>query len=174
MSDILLPSVGRKVALTRMFRAAAHPRGLRVVAADLSPRAAGLYAADEAELLPAFDAPEYWDAVAALLRRRSVAAVVPTRDAELAAWAERAEADAHVERQGVGEAQLQAEAARLADHAAEAEARAAGLRGGGRRVEGEHEGREGGTEEEGEGSEAAGGHRRLVAREIRAGKHLSD
>lgn len=88
--NLLLPSVGRKVSLARMFREALAPRGASLVAADLSPLASGLYAADRSVLLPRFDAEDFWPRVAALKSSLGVGAVVPARDAELAGWAKKA------------------------------------------------------------------------------------
>lgn len=57
--------------------------GYRIVAADLSPKAVGLYLADRAHLLPRFTAPGYVEAVIALARAEQVAAILCGTDLEV-------------------------------------------------------------------------------------------
>ncbi len=86
--NVLITSASRKVALVRAFQhaLAAHGGG-RVVAVDTSPLSPALYLADDHELVPRSDAPEFIDAMLALCRRREVRLLVPTRDEELPVFA---------------------------------------------------------------------------------------
>jgi carbamoyl-phosphate synthase large subunit len=70
-----------------MFREATSRHGGKVVAADASPLASGLYLADERTLLPRFGTPDFWDHVNGVIQKFDIGAIVPTRDAELAGWA---------------------------------------------------------------------------------------
>jgi carbamoyl-phosphate synthase large subunit len=77
-------SASRKVLLVRAFVEAVRRTGVgRVIAGDLNPTAAALYAADGARLLPRSDDPGFVDELAALCDRDAVGLVVPTRDEEL-------------------------------------------------------------------------------------------
>jgi carbamoyl-phosphate synthase large subunit len=85
--NVLILSAAAKVLLVRAFGEACHPRGGRVLAADLGPDNAALFEADDALILPASDAPEFPEALAKVCLERRIRLVVPTRDAELAVLA---------------------------------------------------------------------------------------
>jgi carbamoyl-phosphate synthase large subunit len=63
---------------------------VRIVAADMSPWAAGLYAADVATLVPRASDPGYAEAVVALCRRERIDYYLPGTDVELGVCAEHA------------------------------------------------------------------------------------
>lgn len=89
--NVLITSASRKVSLVQAFqRALAAEGGGRVVAADSQPRAAALHIADRARLLPRTDDPAFWDALVAVIHDEAIGLVVPTRDEDLAVFAERA------------------------------------------------------------------------------------
>jgi carbamoyl-phosphate synthase large subunit len=90
--NLLIPSVGRKGYLVEQLRAAMHRRGGRLFGADLSDHAPGMRHVDGRIRLPPFGSDGYWPAVEELLVGNDIGAVIPVRDAELAGWAERAEA----------------------------------------------------------------------------------
>jgi carbamoyl-phosphate synthase large subunit len=81
--NVLILSAAAKVPLVRAFADAAHARGGRVFAADLTPDNAALFEADRAVPLPRSDAPGFEAALAEVCARHSIGLVVPTRDAEL-------------------------------------------------------------------------------------------
>lgn len=83
--NVLILSAAAKVPLVRAFQAAAHSRGGKVFAADLTPDNAALFEADGAVRLPRSDAPEFAAALADVCRVNDIRLVVPTRDGELAA-----------------------------------------------------------------------------------------
>jgi carbamoyl-phosphate synthase large subunit len=86
--NILVTSASRKVSLVRAFKTALERTGGgSVVAADVSPLAAALYAADAAELVPQSDAPDFIDAIVAICVRHDIGLIVPTRDEELPVFA---------------------------------------------------------------------------------------
>ena len=83
--NVLITSAARKVLLVRAFRDALGRvgDGGEVIAADLNPNSAALYAADDARLLPRSDDPAFVDTLVALCGEAHVGLVVPTRDEEL-------------------------------------------------------------------------------------------
>ncbi len=81
--NVLITSASSKVLLVRAFQAAVHPRGGKVIAADIVPDCPALFAADDAFILPRNDDPRFADAFARLCRRLRIGLVVPTRDGEL-------------------------------------------------------------------------------------------
>lgn len=83
MTNVLVTSAGRRVSLLKAFMTAAHARGGRVLAGDLSPLAPTLFVADEARRLPAIRSDGYIDAVLDIVRRDEIQLVVPTIDTEL-------------------------------------------------------------------------------------------
>lgn len=91
MTNVLLTSAGRRVSLLKAFMAAAHARGGRVLAGDLSPLAPTLFVADESRSLPAIYSGLYIDAVLDIVRRDQIQLVVPTIDTELGPLAEHRE-----------------------------------------------------------------------------------
>lgn len=86
--NVLILSAAAKVLLVQAFQAASHPLGGRVLAADIAPDNAALFAADQALLLPRSDAPEFAGALAEACARHAIGLVVPTRDGELAVLAQ--------------------------------------------------------------------------------------
>jgi carbamoyl-phosphate synthase large subunit len=87
--NVLITSVARKVALVDAFRAALAERneGGMVIAVDVDPRSAALYAADVSLLVPRSDDPGFIPAMVSLCQRHSVGLLVPTRDEELPVFA---------------------------------------------------------------------------------------
>jgi Carbamoylphosphate synthase large subunit (split gene in MJ) len=82
--NVLITSASRKVLLVGAFRAALTRCGPgQVIAADISPLAAALYAADAARLIPRSDDPGFIDALLRICEDDRVGLVVPTRDEEL-------------------------------------------------------------------------------------------
>jgi carbamoyl-phosphate synthase large subunit len=81
--NVLILSAAAKVLLVRAFAEAAHKRGGRVLAGDLTPDNAALFEADQAVLLPRSDAPGFPEALARCCADHDIKLVVPTRDAEL-------------------------------------------------------------------------------------------
>lgn len=82
--NVLITSVGRRVALANAFRAAARARGGDVYAVDLDPTAPGLYTVRAAALVPRVTSPEYVPRLLELVDRWAIRVVVPTIDPELA------------------------------------------------------------------------------------------
>ena len=82
--NVLITSAARKVLLVRAFGAALARTGSgRVIAADISPLAATLYAADAGLLIPRSDDPSFLDALLRICAEDRVGLIVPTRDEEL-------------------------------------------------------------------------------------------
>lgn len=81
--NVLITSVARKVPLVRAFRGATAALGGRVVGADVSPLAAGLYEADEARVVPRSNDVTFIPVLLELCERDDIGLVVPTRDEEL-------------------------------------------------------------------------------------------
>lgn len=63
---------------------------LKIIAADMSPLAAGLYSGDLAIISPAYDAPDYAVRIAEICRREAVDYFIPGTDVELMTCAEHA------------------------------------------------------------------------------------
>lgn len=80
--NILLTSVGRRVALVEAFRLALLGKG-QVFATDVDPTAPGLYVADHGIVCPPVSDPSYVPFLVDLARRLKVAALVPLIDPEL-------------------------------------------------------------------------------------------
>lgn len=82
---ILFTSVGRRVELVGLFRAAAERLGLApvLIGANASPLAAALHFCDIAELVPPVTDRPYPDILIELVRRHQVRLVVPLIDTEL-------------------------------------------------------------------------------------------
>ena len=82
--NVLITSAARKVLLVRAFAEALASSGSgRVIAADISPLAAALYAADAGRLIPRSDDPSFIDALLRICDEDRVGLIVPTRDEEL-------------------------------------------------------------------------------------------
>lgn len=89
--NILLLSAGRRVELTKCFKAARDRLGIKgqVVAADCSQTAPALYFADDYDIVPRISAGQgYIDAIKEICKRRNIALIVPTIDTELLLLAE--------------------------------------------------------------------------------------
>jgi len=82
---ILFTSVGRRVELLQAFRSAAERLSipLRIIGADATPTAPGLFCADEQVIVPSASSGGYVDALLEVVRTRSVRAVIPTIDPDL-------------------------------------------------------------------------------------------
>ena len=85
--NVLILSAAAKVLLVRSFQGAVAEFGGRVIAADIAPDNAALFAADAGVLLPRSDDPLFADALARVVKAHRVRLVVPTRDGELAVLA---------------------------------------------------------------------------------------
>lgn len=83
--SVLIMSAARKVPLVRAFQAAMRTEGLpgEVLAADVQPLAAALYAADRGFVVPRQEAPGYLEFLLSLCAREGVGLLIPTRDEEL-------------------------------------------------------------------------------------------
>lgn len=87
--NVLITSASRKVSLVRSFQSALlKSGGGRVIAVDSSPYAPALYVADRRYLVPPSDGHEFIDEVARLCAVENVSLLIPTRDEELALFAE--------------------------------------------------------------------------------------
>lgn len=82
MTNVLLTSGGRRVALARAFRQSLAGRG-SVTVADMSPVSSAYHDADHQELVPRCTAPDYVDSLLAICQRREIGLVVPLIDTEL-------------------------------------------------------------------------------------------
>jgi carbamoyl-phosphate synthase large subunit len=88
--NILITSASRKVILVRAFQqAVAQEGGGKVIAVDTSPLSAALYFADEHYLVPSSQKREFAAIMLSLCERLEIKLLVPTRDEELAFFAER-------------------------------------------------------------------------------------
>lgn len=87
--NVLISSAARKVPLVRSVVDAARriDPGIRVLAGDIDPDAPARHVADAFVVLPA-TSPENADRLKALCLAHDVGTVIPTRDGELAFWAE--------------------------------------------------------------------------------------
>jgi carbamoyl-phosphate synthase large subunit len=83
--NVLLTSVGRRVALMQAFRReiAAHAPGGRVLGADQSNLSAGFHDADQGFLVPRCTDPSYIPTLLEIVRREEVRVIVPLIDTEL-------------------------------------------------------------------------------------------
>jgi carbamoyl-phosphate synthase large subunit len=82
--NVLITSASRKVLLVGAFRDALARCGSgSIIAADISPLAAALYAADLARIIPRSDDPDFIEALLRICEEDRVGLVVPTRDEEL-------------------------------------------------------------------------------------------
>lgn len=84
---VLITSASRKVWLVEAFREALAGRG-KVIAADITLWAAAMHRADQRIVLPRSDEPNFIDVVLEVCFERGVRLVIPTRDDELAVFAE--------------------------------------------------------------------------------------
>jgi len=84
VTDILILSAGRRVSLTRLFRQAAIPHGLKVATADMRPAmSSACQDGDEWIELPNVRDPDYSMQLENYCREAGVRLVVPTIDPEL-------------------------------------------------------------------------------------------
>ncbi len=83
--NVLLTSIGRRVALARAFRQeiAVYAPGGRLLGADVSRLSAGFHDADEGFLVPRCTDPGYVPTLLELVRRYQVDVIVPLIDTEL-------------------------------------------------------------------------------------------
>jgi carbamoyl-phosphate synthase large subunit len=87
--NILITSASRKVSLIRAFQQAlAQEGGGKVIAIDTSPLAPALYFADEHFLVPPSTKPNFLVTILRLCEQFTIKLIVPTRDEELALFAE--------------------------------------------------------------------------------------
>ena len=90
--NILFEASGRRVSLVRAFRRALDETGIpgQTIAANADRRAAALYVADIAAIVPRISAPDYVEALIRLCRKHEVALLVPLIDPALPVLAARA------------------------------------------------------------------------------------
>jgi carbamoyl-phosphate synthase large subunit len=90
--NILFEASGRRVSLVRAFRRALDATGIpgKTIAANSDRRAAALYVADVAEIVPRVSAPDYVDVLLSLCRKHEIALLVPLIDPALPKLAARA------------------------------------------------------------------------------------
>lgn len=88
--NILFTCAGRRSYLLQYFKQAldASPHGGTILAADMSPYAPALAHADRALVVPSVYAPDYLDAVLAIVAEHAIDLVVPLNDLELPLLAE--------------------------------------------------------------------------------------
>lgn len=109
--NILITSASRKVSLVRAFQSAlADSGGGNVIAVDVTPHAPALYFADRRFLVSPSTTPLFIDEILDICKREHVALLIPTRDEELAQFAEAQERFA---REGVRVAIPQLETVRI-------------------------------------------------------------
>ncbi len=89
--NILITSAGRRSSLVEAFKAAAHPRGGRVLVADVDALAPTCALADGAFQVPKVTHPDYLATLLALCQAEGVRVVVPTIDTELPVLAHEAQ-----------------------------------------------------------------------------------
>lgn len=80
--NILLTGAGRRTFLVRVFQEALGHRG-GVIACDTSANAPALVPADQRIILPAMDAPDYYEILLSICREKSVRLIVSVNDLEL-------------------------------------------------------------------------------------------
>src|SRR5512143_3761003 len=87
--NVLLTSIGRRVALARAFREeiAAYAPGGRVLGADVSRLSAGYHEADASFLVPRCTDVDYIPRLLEIVRRERLRIIVPLIDTELAVLA---------------------------------------------------------------------------------------
>jgi carbamoyl-phosphate synthase large subunit len=91
--NVLLTSIGRRVALLRAFRDEVHALGRgRVLGTDVSQLSAGYHEADAAFSVPRCTDPDYVDRLLEIVRREDVRVLVPLIDTELPILAEQRDA----------------------------------------------------------------------------------
>lgn len=100
LGSVLISSAGAKVPLLRAARDAARriDKDAAIVAGDIDPDAATRYVADSFWRMPRMDALDL-NTIISECRRRDVRTILPTRDAELAFWAD---ARTALEAEGIG------------------------------------------------------------------------
>jgi carbamoyl-phosphate synthase large subunit len=87
--NVLITSASRKVSLVRAFQSAlADFGGGNVIAVDVTPYAPALYFADRRFLVSPSTTPLFIDEILDICKRENVALLIPTRDEELAQFAE--------------------------------------------------------------------------------------
>jgi carbamoyl-phosphate synthase large subunit len=86
--NVLITSASRKVGLIKAFQHALSINGGgEVIAADINPLSPTLYIADDYQLVPKSDNPEFIDTIIDICERLHVKLVIPTRDEELPLFA---------------------------------------------------------------------------------------
>lgn len=87
---MLITSVSRKVWLVKLFRAAIKSLKIagNVVAVDINPLSAGLFVGDKYYLVPPVSNDHFTKNILEICHKEQISLVVPTRDAELAFFAE--------------------------------------------------------------------------------------
>lgn len=90
--NILFEASGRRVSLVRAFQKALLATGIpgKTIAANADRRAAALYVADVAEIVPRISAPDYVEVLLELCRKHEVSLLVPLIDPALPVLAVRA------------------------------------------------------------------------------------
>ncbi|NOY42653.1 MAG: ATP-grasp domain-containing protein [Planctomycetes bacterium] len=86
--NVLVSSAGRRGALIKIVRKAVSRRAGRVLAIDAAPWSAACRLADDWQIVPRCDAPNFVDAVLKYCRQQDIQLIIPTLDTELAVYSE--------------------------------------------------------------------------------------
>lgn len=86
--NILICSVGRRVKLVEYFKQELGALGGQVIAVDCNPTASALYFADQYEIVPRIDNPEYIQVIKSLCHKYEIDGILSLIDPELTLLAE--------------------------------------------------------------------------------------
>ena len=81
--NILVTSAGRRVKVVEYFKSALKPIGGNVIATDCDAHAPAIYFADEFEIVPRIDSPDYIDILLNLCKKYDISAIISLIDPEL-------------------------------------------------------------------------------------------
>lgn len=92
--NILFTSVGRRVALIKLFHSALKSAKVsgQIITADMSRLSAASFISDHHELVPAVQSPEYIESLLAICKKFSIKLLVPLIDTELVKLSEHRDA----------------------------------------------------------------------------------
>ena len=77
MSNILITTIGRRGALTKIFKQELNKIGAKVIVTDKSPLAPALYEADKYYLTPGIYEENYIDTILEICEKDDVKAIIP-------------------------------------------------------------------------------------------------
>jgi len=81
--NILVTSAGRRVKIIEYFREALHSKEGKVIATDCDSHAPAIYFADDYEIVPRIDSPDYIEVLIKLCEKHNIRAIVSLIDPEL-------------------------------------------------------------------------------------------